>query len=170
MANPEPATREPERATRAAARISSASAGRWSSSLRGGRHRTPHHGGQPESESPAWRPTQKHPLVKARWYVLGLEVLRLKSPLSNFQTPHFALRGVRGAEIYGLRKRKCALFVVCCLVVGSDKGGAELPLPALRRQAPRWASRARGWVGGPRARSRTPPTSAPFAKKVGSKT
>ena len=47
------------------------------------------------------------------------------------------------------------------------KGGAELPLPALRRQAPRWA---RGWVGDPGARSRTPPTSAPFAKKVGSKT
>jgi hypothetical protein len=45
------------------------------------------------------------------------------------------------------------------------KGGAEPPLPALRRQAPQWA---RGWVGDPRARSRTPPTSAPFAKKVGS--
>jgi hypothetical protein len=40
-------------------------------------------------------------------------------------------------------------------------------LPVFRRQAPRWA---RGWVGDPRARSRTPPTSAPFAKKVGSKT
>jgi hypothetical protein len=46
----------------------------------------------------------------------------------------------------------------------ASKGGAELSLPALRRQAPRWA---RGWVGDPRARSRTPPTSAPFAKKVG---
>jgi hypothetical protein len=47
------------------------------------------------------------------------------------------------------------------------KGGAEPPLPVFRRQAPRWA---RGWAGDPRARSRTPPTSAPFAKKVGSKT
>jgi hypothetical protein len=48
------------------------------------------------------------------------------------------------------------------------KGGAEPPLPVLRRQAPRWA---RGWVGDPRARSRTPPAPAPlFAKKVGSKT
>jgi hypothetical protein len=44
---------------------------------------------------------------------------------------------------------------------------SELPLPALRRQAPRWV---RGWVGDPGARSRTPPTSAPFAKKAGSKT
>jgi hypothetical protein len=49
----------------------------------------------------------------------------------------------------------------------AGKGGAELPLPVFRRQAPRWA---RGWVGDPRARSRAPPTSAPFAKKVGSKT
>jgi hypothetical protein len=49
----------------------------------------------------------------------------------------------------------------------SPKGGAELPLPALRRQAPRWT---RGWVGDPRDRSRTPPASAPFAKKAGSKT
>ena len=47
------------------------------------------------------------------------------------------------------------------------KGGAEPPLPVLRRQAPRWA---RGWVGDPRARYRTPPAPAPFAKKVGSKT
>jgi hypothetical protein len=53
------------------------------------------------------------------------------------------------------------------LGIQQGKGGAELPLPARRRQAPRWA---RGWVGDPRARSRTPPTSAPFAKKVGSKT
>jgi hypothetical protein len=52
-------------------------------------------------------------------------------------------------------------------VLPSYKGGAELPLPVFRRQAPRWA---RGWVGDPGARSRTPPTSAPFAKKVGSKT
>jgi hypothetical protein len=70
-----------------------------------------------------------------------------------------------------------------------DKGGAELPLPASRsppcaapatatsrqppaasRQAPRWA-RGRGLEApGPRARSRTPPTSAPFAKKTGPKT
>jgi hypothetical protein len=41
------------------------------------------------------------------------------------------------------------------------------PPCALRRQAPRWA---RGRVEGPGARSRTPPTSAPFAKEVGSKT
>jgi hypothetical protein len=48
------------------------------------------------------------------------------------------------------------------------KGGAELPLPALRRRRRgRWA---RGWVGDPGARSRTPPTSAPFAEQVGSKT
>jgi hypothetical protein len=52
------------------------------------------------------------------------------------------------------------------------KGGAEPPLPALRRQAPRgvvgqWV---RGWVGG-RGPRRTPdpsaPPSAPFAKKSG---
>jgi hypothetical protein len=42
------------------------------------------------------------------------------------------------------------------------KGGAELPLPALRRQASRWA---RGWVGGPRARSRTPPPPGPIYEK-----
>jgi hypothetical protein len=47
--------------------------------------------------------------------------------------------------------------------------GAELPLPAMRAQAPRW-DRDRGWVGDPGARSRTPPTPAPFAKKGGSKT
>jgi hypothetical protein len=46
--------------------------------------------------------------------------------------------------------------------MADGKGGAELPLPVLRRQVPRWA---RGWVGDPRARSRTPPASAPFAKK-----
>jgi hypothetical protein len=55
--------------------------------------------------------------------------------------------------------------LIAKLASACSKGGAELPLPALRRQAPRWP---RGWVGGPRARSRTPPTSAPFAKKVGS--
>jgi hypothetical protein len=44
---------------------------------------------------------------------------------------------------------------------------SPFPFFAIRRQAPRWA---RGWVGDPRARSRAPPTSAPFAKKVGSKT
>jgi hypothetical protein len=48
------------------------------------------------------------------------------------------------------------------VLVWCVKGGAELPLPVFRRQAPRWA---RGWVGDPRARSRAPPTSAPFAKK-----
>jgi hypothetical protein len=50
------------------------------------------------------------------------------------------------------------------------------PLPALRRQAPRCAvgqGQGEGGEGGtpsPRARSRAPPTSAPFAKKIGSKT
>jgi hypothetical protein len=48
------------------------------------------------------------------------------------------------------------------------KGGAELPLPALRRQAPRWP---RGWVvgGGPRGSPLPPgprsPPPAPFAKQ-----
>jgi hypothetical protein len=56
---------------------------------------------------------------------------------------------------------RCALPRGLCAM---RKGGAELPPPVFRRQAPLWA---RGWVGDPRARSRTPPTSAPFTKKIG---
>jgi hypothetical protein len=37
-----------------------------------------------------------------------------------------------------------AVYSLQHLLLPTSKGGAELPLPALRRQAPRWA---RGWVG-----------------------
>jgi hypothetical protein len=81
-----------------------------------------------------------------------------------------------------MRDVRCAMFGtgLWSLALGTwhvkgTEGGAEPPLPALRRQVPGAAVLGRGpgggwWVVDPRTRSRTSPPSAPFAKKAGSKT
>jgi hypothetical protein len=112
--------------------------------------------------------------------------LRLRTAHCALRTAHSACRAVWSAEgvgsgewsarrarvgpsaEYGVRsgvERVMPLYNWETSPPPASKGGAEPPLPALRHQAPRWA---RGWVGDPRARSRTLSTSAPFAKKVGS--
>jgi hypothetical protein len=65
----------------------------------------------------------------------------------------------------------CWLLDLCCLLIRAVQS-SPFPFFAARR---RGGPGARGWVGAscqvgdPRARSRTPPTSAPFAKKVESR-